>query len=237
MRFVLPALLIAVAACSKDSSGPSSAFRCLNDTLPTTGPATLAVTGQVESNALSPAPLSGAAVAAFRTGDTTTLASGTSNTPGFYSLQILTGGTPLDGYIRLTHSGYLPTYGYPPRPLVADATENVLMITSTEMGLLGAAAGVTQTAGKGFVAVIVEDCDGTALTGATVSTTPAGTVRYNTASGPSSTATSTVSDGVAYVFNVTAGNVVVSATGGGHTLRQHTVDARADALTLTQVQP
>mgnify|MGYP000721106327 CR=1 FL=1 len=40
-------------------------------------------------------------------------------------------------------------------------------------------------------------------------------------------------DGVAYVLNVTAGDVVVMASAGGHALRQHTVNARADVVTLT----
>jgi hypothetical protein len=42
---------------------------------------------------------------------------------------------------------------------------------------------------------------------------------------------------VAYVFNVTAGDVVVNADSGSKTLRAHTVNARADVVTLTAVRP
>jgi len=70
-----------------------------------------------------------------------------------------------------------------------------------------------------------------------VSSTPAGTVRYNAGGGPSSSATSTASDGIAYIANVTAGNVTVQANASGHTLRQHVVNARADVITLTEIQP
>jgi uncharacterized protein YegP (UPF0339 family) len=62
-------------------------------------------------------------------------------------------------------------------------------------------------------------------------------VKYNAAGAPSAAATSTAADGVAYVFNVAAGNVTVMATANGHTLRQHVVNARANVITLTEIQP
>jgi hypothetical protein len=111
------------------------------------------------------------------------------------------------------------------------------MPTSNELAFLGVAVGVTQATGNGFIGVVVKNCDGTALAGATVSTNPPGTVKYNSGSTPSSTATSTSSDGVAYVFNVTAGNVTVMANASGNVLRQHVVNARANVVTLTEIQP
>jgi hypothetical protein len=235
----LPFALIAaaLAACSSNSSGPVPGFECSGQALPTIAPATIAVTGQINSNALSPSPQPGAVVSAFRTGDTTTLDTSTSNTPGNYSLQVLTRGTPVDGYVRVTHTGHLTTYGYPSRPLAADAVENVLLITSSEFSLLASSAGVTPVAGDGFVGVVVKDCAGTPIAAATVTSSPAGTVRYNAGGAPSSTATSTAADGVAYIANVAAGNDTVRATAGGNTLRQHVVNARANAITLTEIQP
>jgi hypothetical protein len=226
-----------VAACGKDSSGPGAGFECLGQALPTTAPPLVNVTGQVKKSPLSPTPLAGAYVFAFRTGDTTTLAADTSNTPGFYSLSITSGGTPVNGYVRVTDSTHITTYAYPAVPLAGDAPENVLMITSAEFSFLAAAAGVTPVAGSGFIGMIVKNCAGTPIAGATVTSSPAGTVRYNAGGAPSSTAMSTASDGVAYIANVTAGNVTVQATASGHTLRQHIVNARADAITLTEIQP
>jgi hypothetical protein len=226
-----------VAACGKDSSGPGAGFECLGQALPTTAPPLVNVTGQVKKSPLSPTPLAGAYVFAFRTGDTTTLAADTSNTPGFYSLSITSGGMPVNGYVRVTDSAHITTYAYPAVPLAGDAPENVLMITSPEFSFLAAAAGVTPVAGKGFIGMIVKNCAGTPIAGATVTSSPAGTVRYNAGGAPSSTAMSTASDGVAYIANVTAGNVTVQATASGHTLRQHIVNARADAITLTEIQP
>lgn len=236
MRHALFAFAIAIAACG-DSNGPAAGFECLGAPIPTTAPDPVAVTGQILQDAFSPTALGGAIITAFRIGDTTTLAVATSFTSGFYSLSLSTDSTPINGYLRATHSGQVDTYAYPSRPLFADDTTNILMPTSGELDFLELAVGVSQAAGNGFIGVIVKDCNGEELSGATVTTSPGGTVRYNSGSTPSSTATSTSGDGVAYVFNVPAGNVTVMANAGGHVLRQHVVNARADAVTLTEIQP
>jgi len=164
-------------------------------------------------------------------------AADTTNTPGFYGLTILTGGTPVDGYVRVTESGHITTYAYPAQPITRDTLDNISMVTPAEFSLLAAAAGITPQAGKGFIGVLVKDCTGSAITGATVSTTPAATVLYNVAGVPSSSATATAGDGIAYVANVTAGDVTVKASASGHTLRQHVVNARGDVITLTEIRP
>jgi hypothetical protein len=235
----LPFALIAatLAACSSNSTGPGAGFECLGQALPTTAPPIINITGRITANVLSPTALRGAHVAAFRTGDTTTLASATSATPGSYSFAITSGSTPVNGYLRVTDSTHISTYAYPAVPLATDATENVLMVTSSEFSLLASSAGVTPVAGDGFIGVVVKDCAGTPIAGATVTSTPAGTVRYNAAGVPSSSATSTSTDGVAYIANVAPGNVTVQATGGGNTLRQHVVNVPANAITLTEIQP
>ncbi len=237
MRYLLLGLSIILAACGSDSSGPAEGFGCVNDTLPTTAQALVTVNGAIRANFLSQVPVSNAIVTAFRVGAPDTIAIDTSNTPGDYLLSITTGGTPVNGYLRVTHSGQLDTYAYPSRPLAASLTTNVLMPTQSELDFLGVAVGVTQSASNGVIAVVVKDCFGATVAGATVSTNPAGTVRYNSGTAPSATAMSTSSDGVAYVFNVPAGDVTVRANGGGETLRQHVVTARAGTVTLTEIQP
>jgi hypothetical protein len=237
MRPVLLGLLIAIAACGGDSSGPPDGFGCLGAPLPTAAPALVTVNGQIRANALTPNALSGAIVTALRVSATDTLAVDTSDTPGMYSVSITTGGTPVNGYLKVTHSGQLDTYAYPAVPLAGNLTTNVLMPTSSELAFLGTAVGVTQSVDSGFMGVIVKDCLGATIAGATVSTTPASTVKYNSGSTPSANATSTSSDGVAYVFNVVPGDVTVRASAGGLQLRQHVVTARAGTVTLTEVQP
>jgi hypothetical protein len=131
----------------------------------------------------------------------------------------------------------MDTYAYPARPLAANDTTNVLVITPNEFGLLSGAANAPHTAGDGSIAIVVRDCNGTPLAGATVASSPPGLIRYNAVGGPSSTAMSTYTDGIAYIFNVAAGNVTIMGTASGHALRQHVVNARADVITLTEIQP
>ena len=237
MRYLLLGLSIVIGACGGDSSGPAEGFGCVDDPLPTVAPGVVTVNGAIRANALSPGPVSNAIVTAYRVGAPDTIAIDTSNTPGDYAVSITTGGTPVNGYLKVTHSGQLDTYAYPSRPLAENLTTNVLMPTQSEIDFLGVAVGVTQSASNGFIGVVVKDCFGATVAGATVSTTPAGTVRYNAGTTPSASATSTSSDGVAYVFNVPAGDVTVRANGGGETLRQHVVTARAGTVTLTEIQP
>ena len=232
------ALVAALSAACGNSSGPTAGFECLGQALPTTAPPLVNVGGMVTANVLSPAPVPHAFVYAFRTGDTTHLAGDTTNTPGQYSVGITTGGTPVNGYLAISDSGHhIDTYAYPAVPLAVDVTDNVLMVSSSEFSFLAASAGITPVAGDGFIGVVVRNCQGTSVAGATVTSSPAGTVRYNAGGVPSSTASVTSTDGVAYIANVAAGNVTVQATASGHTLRQHVVNARADAVTLTEIQP
>lgn len=237
---ILPLALGAacVTACGSNSSGPQAGFECLGQPLPTTAPASIDLSGQVKKNVLAPIPNPNAIVTAFRSSDTSAaLATDTSDTPGRYSVSLTTGGTPVDGYIRVTDSSHIATYAYPAVPLAASDSQNVQMVSATEFGALAAAAGITPQAGKGFVGIIVTDCSGTAIAGATVSSTPGGTVLYNAGGVPSSAAHSTAADGIAYIANVAAGSVLVQANGGGHTLRAHTIIARGDVITLTQIRP
>ena len=237
MRYVLLAFSLVIAACGEDSSGPAEGFGCVNDPLPTTAPGLVTVDGQILGNALSPGPVSGAIVTAFRVSPAESLAVDTSSTPGFYTVSINTGNVPVNGYLRVTSSGKVDTYAYPSRPLAGNLTTNVLMPTQSELDFLALAVSVTQSASNGFIGVVVKNCFGDPVAGATVSTNPGGTVKYNSGGAPSSSATSTSDDGVAYVFNVPAGNVTVRANGGGETLREHAVNARAGKVTLTEIQP
>ena len=214
---------VALAACGGDSNGPDARFACLGATLPTTAPNSITVSGLTKGNVLSQNALGGVEIIVSRTGTDT--------------LGVDTSDTPVNGHLQLKKSGYLPTFAYPSRPLFQDDTTNVLMVTSSEFTALAAAASITPTAGAGFIGVVVSDCQGNPLAGATVTSSPAGTIRYNVAGFPNPAATSTATDGIAYIANVTAGTVQINATASGHALRQVVVNARADAITLTEIQP
>lgn len=213
-------------------------FACAGAALPTTAPASLLIMGDTETISLSGTdPVTGASVASYGKAGGASLASATSNNVGGFQLTVDTGGAPLDGYILATKATYLDTYLYPPSPLAADTDKaKMLMITPGTFTTLQSIATVTQTAGKGFVGVIVSDCDYKPVAGATI-TISSGDVRYTTSGLPSKDALVTDTDGVALIFNVNPGAVTVTATAGGVTYRAHTFDVRADVVTTTAVQP
>jgi len=225
----LTALVLAACGSKNNPSGPSGPYSCIGAALPTTAPASITVTGTITGNVTSPSPLAGAAVTGFQTGNATKLDSATTNASGNFSLTIATGGSPVDGYVRVSKAGYIDTYGYPPAPLAASGSQSAVLITTSERNLIASAFGVTQTAGNGVMAVVVEDCNAMPVTGATLSVKQGGSeVGAVYASG---------SAGAFYVFNVPPGDVVVGASVGGNVLRAHTVLVRADVVTLTGVTP
>lgn len=222
-------VLVLVGCKNNPSSSVTGPYRCLGAALPTTAPDPITVTGTITGNVAAPAPLVGATVAGYRTGTASALDSAVTNASGNFSLTLATGGTPLDGYLRVSKAGYIDTYAYPPAPLAASGSHSAAIITAAERNTIAGLLGVTPTAGNGFMAVVVEDCDGAGVTGATLSVTQGGSdvgAVYTAGSA-----------GTFYVFNIPPGQTVVGASGGGNTLRSHTVTIHADALTLTGVTP
>src|SRR5262249_21468741 len=156
---------------------------------------------------------------------------------GNFSLVIPTMGAPIDGFIKATKTGYVDTYLYPPAPLIADFNmASVNMLTPSNFGLLsGTLCRATQDAAKGTIAVLVEDAAAMPVGGATVSSSPAASnYCYDSGGFPSSTATMTDTDGLAFMFNVT-GPATVSAMKSGATFKSHGVNAHAGALTTTLI--
>jgi hypothetical protein len=227
---------------SGSDTGPivTGDFGCAGSTLPTSAPASITIAGAAIDQSISgQTALDGVALSAYPTQTSTTASSNaTSDSSGSFSLIVGTGESPVDGYLKATMSGEMDTYLYPNAPLAADESGlSVVMLTSSTYGLLALGGGVTQDAAKGVVAVLVLDCESQPVMGATISTSPAGTVRYNTAAGPSSTATSTSADGIAYVFNVPTGDTTVSGMAGSVSLRTHHLVVRSGAFTTTLVTP
>jgi hypothetical protein len=223
-------------------SGPivTGDFSCAGATLPTSAPASITIAGKAFDQSLGgQTALEGAALSAYPTQTSTTASSNAiTDATGAFSLVVGTGATPVDGYIKATTVGEMDTYLYANAPLAKDQSGlNVIMLTANTYALLTGGAGVTQDAAKAVVAVLVLDCEAEPVQGAVVSTSPAGTVRYNDGSLPSTKATATAADGIAYVFNVPAGDVTVSVMAGATALRSHHVVSRSGAFTTTLVTP
>jgi len=206
-------------------------------------PATINISGTASARGISGStPVAGVTIAAYNVSDENTpVVMTTTDASGNYMLAIPTGGHPIDGFVKATIAGYVTTYLYPPAPLTADfAGASVNMLTTSNFGLLSTISQANQQPGKGVIAVEVLDGSTTAampVTGATVTSTPAGSPTRYTANGlPSATPTATSADGIAFLFNVAPGAVTVGATGTA-TFKSHAVKSFADQFTTTLVTP
>jgi len=214
-------------------------FGCNGQPLPSSAPATITISGKtVAVNGTQTAAVSGVEVAAF-VGNTmgTTATSGGS---GDYAVSVQTGGKPVDAYVRARKQSSLDMYLYSAVPMSKDGPNATLvMVKQSDLDLLALGSSVTQSGSKGFVTVIVIDCLGNPVSGATVSVTPStgATIRYLAGGKPSTQASATDAGGTALIFNAPAGTVTIGATADGKTLRAHAIDARAGVVTATVVQP
>ena len=235
MRTLLASILV-VAACGGGGDSPTG-----QQDAPVVAPTMLKLSGTAaEITASGRTPVGGVALSLFKGADTTPIATGASLADGTFSLTVTTDGTAVDGYLLAKKSGDKDTYLYPPAPLSADFNmATVLLLTQSNFDLAATLAGATQNPGDGFVGVLVVDAAGAAVAGATVTSSPSGMVRYNKNGLPAkaANATTTDTDGIAYIFGLTAGTVSIGATKSGTTFHTHSLNARADQVTLTLVTP
>jgi hypothetical protein len=233
-------LTLAVVAAAGCSSGGATGTPTATPTGTNTGtptptpsgtPIVIPVTATEEG--VSSTPASGVAVSVFINGNATAIGTGTTASTGSASISAFGGGTSFSGYVTGALSGNLTNYFYPAVPftLGGDNSVTLEMLTPSIFGTLSSLAGVTQTSTLGVIGVLVQDSSGNAITGATVTSTPAGTYKYNSGGIPSGSATSTGSDGVAYILNVAVGTVTINAAATGKTFVSHPVTTFANGGT------
>jgi hypothetical protein len=234
-----------------DAGPPADAapgFECNGVPIPTTAPDEITINGAVVAVGVSGnTPVVGATVDAFVTGVTDPVATTTTGAGGAYTLDLANPPeVPADGYLRATAAGHKTVYLYPPTLLYADITAPILTIPNALFATFIGLAGGTVDAGNGVIALSVRNCANEPIEGAVVTTPAAGAqIRYNDPSSglPSSTATTTADDGIAYIINVDAGAVEVDATINGIDFREHSVivhdadNATENAMTLTTIIP
>jgi len=225
---------------------PAGDYACLGAALPTTADDPVAISGTASKlSGLSTTKAAGVLVEAYATGNGTPVTSDTSASDGTFSMSVTTGGTPLDGYLKATLSGELDYYVFPATPIAASiANVPVLMLSASDLDTVETLAGVTPANDPnsvGLVGIVVQDCTGATVAGATVSLTEGGTEvgdkRYAAGQLPSSSATATDSSGAAFIFNVPTGTATVTAQVAGMTLRTHDITITGNAVHATIVVP
>jgi hypothetical protein len=237
---ILALTLLGLAACGDDGGGGGSADASIDVVVSTS----ITISGVAsEITATGRTPQADVVVQVFKVSDDSMIGMATTNAAGEYSITAPSNGTAIDGYLKATKTGLKDTYLYPPGPLAADfAGVTTLMLKQSTQNLANQLAGAgAPDATKGWVAFLVLDGPTTASTpvmGATITATPTGEIHYNGSAGvPQAQATSTAADGIGYVMNVAAGQVMVGAQKTGSTFKSHSILARADKVTLTLVTP
>jgi hypothetical protein len=213
---------------------------CLGNPVPADATATVTLSGTVVS--ISPAgqdPVEGAIVELRRASNDRILDDNKPDgTPadGSYSVTARTRGTPLQAYLHSTADGLVTSRLYPPVPVFLDVPMVPLPMFDP---LVVAFLSPDQEADKGIILMLVLDCAGNPIQGATVTSTPeAGDIIYSDDSGiPDQSATSTGAAGTAFLVNVPAGTVTVNATAMGESLLGHDVASVPDEVTTTVVIP
>ena len=213
---------------------------CLGNPLPTEAANPVTLSGGVFAVDIgSQEPVEGALVELRRAATDRVLddnAPGGTPADGTYSLTGRTRDNPLEAYIRSEAEGLVTTRLYPPIPITTDlAMVPLPMFAPIVVQFLSP----DQEPENGIIVVIVLDCSGTPIPGATVSSEPeAGDVLYADNTGvPDQGATSTADQGLAFLINAPGGPLVVNATSGGEDLLAHEVQSVPDEVTTTIVLP
>ncbi len=216
-------------------------FSCKGMAPPAGAVQELRIGGTVTVAALMRSPVPGAKVELFDEAGTL-LDTSESNADGGYTVKHDIGCAPFNGYVRGSHpdAGYYDFYYYPPAPWRRGRTDlELALLNDATRNLATLFAMVTITPGMGAIALGVEDCTRTPITGATIAVMPSGDVRYVAGNGipvAPSMQSSTSPKGQALIFNVPPGSATVTVTVAGQTLTR-TVAVRADAITTTTLVP
>ena len=229
-----------------DAPPPSYDFTCYNGTPATTATDPITISGTTSE--LSTGGLTatdGVSVAFFKTGTATALAAVTSAGGGlFASGNIVTGGIPIDAYIRASIAAARTTYLYPPNP-ASKSLANVpvpLVTTQTFAAVQSLSGNHQDDTVNGALLLILSDCAQTPIMGATVSVkqnnVEVGT-QYDLGQ------LSAMAAGTIFVFNVPDGSATVTASYNAMTFPARVVVAHkatngadgAASITTTEVLP
>jgi hypothetical protein len=236
MRVLLLCALVACTYPEKELLGP---LTCFGERAPTTANPLVKITGTTTE------PLNLTAVGfvtvALQDATMSTISTTTSDLNGRFSITLNTNGTPVTNVNLLASAlGRINTYYFPSRPLTDDLEIELPVISSSESTFLQMDAGFTFTPGDGQILLAIDDCIGgpqSGISGATLASSPAGSVRYFMGVQPFPPATATDAGGVALMANLPPGKVTLTATDGTMVFPAHTVAAVADAFTVTEIEP
>jgi hypothetical protein len=222
---------------------PSFDFSCAGNSAPVPAD-NVTVSGIVEevgyNGSVTYMPLPGATVD-FCTGNCTgqnALGSGTTDGSGNFSIgPTATGGTAIDGYVKITHTGDRTIMGFPASPIAADVVQPIITFSNLVIGGLSM-VGCTQSAQNGMIGVLITDCMEKPISDSSSLTISVQQNGSNVGDAPlDASALNPMAAGFFLICNVPPGTTTVNATYSGMTLRAHDVTSSAGTTTETIVRP
>jgi hypothetical protein len=223
------------------TGGGSGAFSCSGMALPTTAPAMITVSGKTVAagSSATPTPVAGATVTALKNGTMMVLGMATSAADGSFTINVTTGGAPVDLFLHVTAMSRTDSYWWPTVPASANLmTGDINLFDSLSLFGLGGVAGIVVDNTKTQVFMDLRDCQDNTISGGTVTVSPMPEVtRYIANNSPSSTATATDSSGACFLGNLPAGDTTFGGMSGMTTLRSHHATAVAGSVMMVGVQP
>ena len=241
-------LLLLSAGCAGDdepgdpnSDLPDYDLSCASTAWPTTAPDPLLVAGTVRELATaSQSGVADALVEAILAADGSVEDSDVSTAGFAYSLSIPTGQIAADRFQRVSKSGYVTSYTWPPFALYAEEPNSTAWtMSNAERAMQALLSGITLDPTRGILSVLVLDCSGVPMAGATVSLAGQGvTVVYQDELGaPDPSAAQTSASGLVTIFNVSPGSVQVTVNWQGTIFRPRTVQMFADSFGFSSRHP
>jgi hypothetical protein len=237
-RAGVAATLNALVACTYPEKQFEGPYTCLGAPPPTSADMLVTIRGQTV-NPSDLMPLTGVSLTLQDRNMSTISGPITTGAGGAFQFSLNTNGTPVDGvYLNSAASGRITTYYAPARPVTEDLQIGLAILSTMQADNLALGAlGAPFTAGTGVVLLTVNDCNDKPIAGATLSSVPAGVVRYFDGIQPSMTATATDAGGVALVANLPPGVVRLTVTAGGMMFPARVFNVVADTFIQTVIQP
>jgi hypothetical protein len=236
------AACVLAAACSYPTKqyDPTGRYTCSGVPIQPGAGSSITVSGVV-SDAFTGALIGSANVDGELDGEPAAGFPTTTDASGAFSVTLANDGVARELTLLISADNYLPTSVTPSTPLGSDLDiQPIGLFTEADLTMVAMAAmqNLDNTKVQGIVEV--QDCTGSALAGATVSTDPpaTGVVYSNGNLAPDLSATETASIGVAFVFGLPAGTATISGEfEDGTPLRSHDVTMSAGQMMLTLIQP
>jgi hypothetical protein len=234
MRALVLCALVACTYPDKQFEGP---FTCLGAPPPTTADPLVKLTG----TAINPSdkmPLAGVTVV-LQDAQMHPVFTAMTDATGKFNFSLNTNGTPANGFdLFASGTGRVNTYYYPSRSITQDLAITLAVLSTAEASnLLLGATGMPLKMGDGAILMTINDCNGIALAGATLTSSPVGDVRYFDGIQPNPIATATDAGGVAMVANLPPGKATLTAKVMGNTLPARSFTVVADTFVQTLIQP